>query len=73
MAVISDNGPGIENDQIQYIFDRYHQIKRVATEDSQGTGLGLAIVKKLLDLQGMTIDVESEFTKGTSFIITIPI
>ena len=73
MAVISDNGPGIEKDQIQYIFDRYHQIKRVSTGSSQGTGLGLTIVKKLLDIQGMTIDVESEFTKGTSFKITIPI
>jgi signal transduction histidine kinase len=73
ITVISDNGPGIEKDQIKYIFDRYHQIKRVSTETSQGTGLGLTIVKKLLDLQGMTIDVESEFAKGTSFIVTVPV
>ena len=72
-AVISDNGPGIEEEQIPFIFDRYHQIKRVSTETSQGTGLGLTIVKKLIDLQGLKISVESTVPKGTSFIITIPV
>ncbi len=71
IAIVSDNGPGIEKDQIEHIFDRYHQIKRVSTETSQGTGLGLTIVKKLIDIQGMSINVESELTKGTSLIITI--
>lgn len=72
-AIISDNGPGIEEDQVPFIFDRYHQIKRVSTETSQGTGLGLTIVKKLLDLHGMEITVESKVSAGTSFIISIPL
>lgn len=71
-AVISDNGPGIEKDQIPFIFDRYHQIKRVSTETSQGTGLGLTIVKKLVDLQGFGISVKSEVSRGTSFTLSIP-
>lgn len=73
IAVISDNGPGIEKDQIPHIFDRYHQIKRLSTEASQGTGLGLTIVKKLLDIQGMDISVESEISRGTSFLLSIPV
>lgn len=71
IAVISDSGLGIEKDQIPFIFDRYHQIKRVSTEAFHGTGLGLTIVKKLADLQGLKIHVKSEAAKGTSFIITI--
>ncbi len=73
IAAISDNGPGIEAEQIPFIFDRYHQIKRVSTETSQGTGLGLTIVKKLVDLQGFKIMVESTILEETSFIITIPV
>jgi signal transduction histidine kinase len=72
-AVISDNGSGINSEEIPFIFDRYHQVKRVATQKPQGTGLGLAIVKKIIDLHEMDIKVKSELSKGTSFIVNIPI
>lgn len=69
---ISDTGSGIEESEINNIFDRYHQIKRVANDKSKGFGLGLAIVKKILDLHGFKISVESSPGKGASFIISIP-
>ncbi len=72
-AIVSDTGPGIDKEEISNIFNRYHQIKRISTETPQGTGLGLTIVKKLLEIQGMSITVESEISNGTSFIIAIPI
>lgn len=72
-AVISDTGFGIEKDEISLIFDRYYQIKRISSESQTGTGLGLTIVKKILDLHQITINVESELAKGTSFILRIPV
>ncbi|HKI78222.1 MAG TPA: ATP-binding protein [Ignavibacteriaceae bacterium] len=70
---LSDNGRGIEKEELPFIFDRYHQIKRISSEKPQGTGLGLTIVKKILDLHKMKIEVKSKINSGTSFIITIPV
>jgi signal transduction histidine kinase len=72
-AVISDTGFGIEKDELSLIFDRYYQIKRISSEKQKGTGLGLTIVKKILDLYQITIKVESEPGKGTSFTLIIPV
>ena len=72
-AVISDTGFGIEKDEISLIFERYYQVKRISSDKQTGTGLGLTIVKKILDLHHIGIKVESEPSKGTSFILTIPI
>jgi signal transduction histidine kinase len=72
-AVISDTGFGIEKDEISLIFERYYQVKRVSTELQTGTGLGLIIVKKILDMHQINIRVESELSKGSSFILSIPI
>jgi signal transduction histidine kinase len=72
-TVISDTGFGIEKDEISLIFDRYYQTKRISSNKQAGTGLGLAIVKKILDLHKIDIRVESEPSKGTSFILSIPI
>ncbi|MGA7722931.1 MAG: ATP-binding protein [Ignavibacteriaceae bacterium] len=72
-AVIADTGFGIEKDEISLIFERYYQIKRISPDKQTGTGLGLTIVKKILDLHHIGIRVESEPSKGTSFILSIPI
>jgi signal transduction histidine kinase len=72
-AIISDSGIGIKEEEIPFIFDRYHQIKRVSPKENQGTGLGLTIVKKIIDLHQMKISVKSEPSKGTSFMIIIPL
>ncbi len=73
IALISDSGVGIKKEEVPLVFDRYYQIKRVSSEKSNGTGLGLAIVKKIIDLHEFRIKVESELSKGTAFIITIPL
>ncbi len=70
---IADTGPGISNEEMPHIFDRYYQIKRVSNGSSEGTGLGLAIVKKIADLHAINIEVKSEVNIGTSFILKIPI
>lgn len=53
------------------MFSRFFRASNV--ENIQGTGLGLTIVKRYLDLMGGTIDFESKYGKGSTFIIQLPL
>ncbi len=68
---IRDTGYGIPEDELPYIFDRFH---RVAKHQSKvaGTGLGLAITKALVDAHGGVITVTSEEGVGSTFTISLP-
>lgn len=63
---ISDTGMGIAEDELPFIFDRYHR-GQSPNGQRNGTGLGLAIVKKLLQLHQSTISVKSKLNQGTTF------
>ena len=63
---IEDNGIGIKNIDLPKIFDPYFTTKK------DGTGLGLSNVKKVIEDHNGTIDVKSEYLKGTIIIITLP-
>ncbi len=67
---ISDNGVGIDKEDLPKIFDRFY---RGSQNKTPGTGLGLAIVKEIITLHSGKISVESKKDKGTTFIISIPI
>ncbi|MEX0966530.1 MAG: HAMP domain-containing sensor histidine kinase [Bacteroidia bacterium] len=69
---VSDNGPGIRQDEMPYIFDRYRSRSNHGSLDMMGTGLGLAIVSKILDLHDIKIEVKSSRNSGTSFIFNLP-
>lgn len=62
-----DNGVGIENQKLKYIFDPFF-----STKDT-GTGLGLSLSKKIIELHGGSLSVSSTPCKGTIFMIKIPI
>jgi PAS domain S-box-containing protein len=66
---ISDNGPGIPEDEREKIFDKF---ERVTAEKQAGTGLGLAIAKDIVTLHKGKLWVESEAGKGSKFIFTLP-
>ncbi|MBK8944500.1 MAG: tetratricopeptide repeat-containing sensor histidine kinase [Ignavibacteriae bacterium] len=70
---VQDTGIGIKKDQIPLIFKEFKQLSEGFTKDFQGSGLGLAITKKYIELLGGNISVESEFGKGTTFIISFAI
>ncbi len=69
--VVSDQGIGIREEELPYIFDRYRQVGN-SESTAGGTGLGLSIVKKLIDHQKGNIAVSSVFGKGTTFTFELP-
>jgi signal transduction histidine kinase len=70
---ISDHGIGIPENDIPLLFTRFFRAGNVNSGSHPGTGLGLAIVKQIVDHHSGTIEVVSEISKGTTFIIEIPI
>ena len=70
-AAVSDTGPGIEEEQLLTIFDKFHQVGSGA--DRQGAGLGLAISQKLVELHGGSLHVDSEIGVGSTFTFTLPV
>lgn len=69
---VSDTGPGIPEDQIPFIFDRYHIGDKRISLDNNNTGLGLAIVKKILEIHDQTIHLTSHLNKGSTFTFQLP-
>jgi signal transduction histidine kinase/CheY-like chemotaxis protein/HPt (histidine-containing phosphotransfer) domain-containing protein len=69
---VSDNGIGIAPQQLQSVFEAFHQAEVSTTRRFGGTGLGLAISKKLIDLMGGMIKVDSELGKGSTFTLLLP-
>lgn len=69
VITVSDNGPGIPNDQLDRIFDPFFTTKEVG----MGTGLGLSISYTIVDKLGGRILVASEVGKGTTFTIYLPV
>lgn len=68
---VSDNGPGIGEEHLQRIFERFYRVES-SRETSRGTGLGLSIVKHIITRHGGKIWAESREKDGTRFLIEIP-
>lgn len=69
---VKDEGQGMTNEQIQTIFDRFHQLDSSMTRDRGGFGLGLYIVKNLVTAHNGAIDVESTPGEGSTFRVRLP-
>ena len=68
---IRDTGIGMKEEDLAHIFESFRQINMNRTRKIEGTGLGLAITKQFVEMMDGTIDVTSEYGKGTHFIIHI--
>lgn len=74
MAIsVKDTGAGIPSDQLDKIFEKFHQVEGSLQRSVGGTGLGLAITKGLVEAHQGRIFVESEVGKGSVFTFTLPI
>lgn len=69
---VSDTGPGIPEEQIARIFDRFYHQPRGEERSDNHAGLGLAITKRILELHGTSVNVRSILNKGTTFFFTLP-
>jgi signal transduction histidine kinase len=70
---VADTGPGIPEDRLDRIFEKFHQIDNATTRNFSGAGLGLYIVKSFVDLLDGTISVESKVGAGSVFTVRLPI
>lgn len=68
---ISDNGEGIEKQNIPRLFERFYRVNKSGSRSEGGSGLGLAIVKHIIEAHKEKIYVESEFGIGSDFSFTL--
>ncbi len=68
---VRDTGVGIPEEELQAIFEEYHQLDNAARERSRGLGLGLSIVQRLSDLLGHRVHVRSQPGKGSVFVVDV--
>jgi two-component system phosphate regulon sensor histidine kinase PhoR len=69
---VSDEGPGIPDDDLTRVFERFYRVDKSRTRDPGGTGLGLAIVKHLVGLHGGAVRAENRTDGGAAFVVELP-
>lgn len=69
---VEDTGRGIKSENINRLFSKFDRLDIDRNTTTEGTGLGLAITKRLVEMMNGKINVESQFGKGSIFIVQIP-
>ncbi len=73
LTTVSDTGPGIDQEHLEHIFDRFYRADDDRSRETGGTGLGLAIAKEYVESHHGHIDVNSIKGQGTTFRVWLPI
>ena len=68
---VSDEGPGLPDDAIARVFERFYRVDKSRARDPGGTGLGLAIVKHLVELHGGTVSAANREPDGAQFTVRL--
>jgi len=72
VLVVADTGMGISEKNLPFVFDRFWQADDSSKRKYQGVGIGLSLVKELVEIQGGTVAVQSQESKGTTFTVRLP-
>jgi signal transduction histidine kinase len=71
-VAITDNGQGIEKENLDRIFEKFFRVKKDDDQTETGSGLGLSIARSIALAHKGSIEVESEVNKGTTFTVILP-
>ena len=69
---ISDSGPGIDEEHLARLFERFYRVDKARSRKMGGTGLGLAIVKHIVSVHGGEVEVKTSSGQGSTFTIRLP-
>ena len=70
---VQDQGPGIEHEKLNSIFERFHRADASRSRETGSYGLGLAIAKAMAGAYGGSIDVQSNIGRGSTFSVRLPV
>lgn len=71
-VTVRDTGIGIDEQQLELIFRRFHQVDKSLSRNAEGSGIGLSLVKSIVEAHGGHISVESKMNMGSVFRFRIP-
>jgi two-component system OmpR family sensor kinase len=69
---VTDEGPGVEPEQVERLFERFYRVDPSRTRSRGGSGLGLAIVAAIVQASHGSVSCTSTLGVGTSFVVTLP-
>ncbi|HUS35936.1 MAG TPA: ATP-binding protein [Verrucomicrobiae bacterium] len=69
---VRDNGPGIPQESVERVFERFYRVDKARSREQGGTGLGLAIVKHIIQSHRGEVWLKSEVGVGSAFYFTLP-
>lgn len=71
--MVSDNGPGIPEADVPYVFNRFYRVDKARSESGhRGSGLGLHICKKIVEVHGGSIAIAPNAARGVTFTVKLP-
>ena len=69
---VSDNGIGIPEDELPYVFERFYRADKSRNRMTGGSGIGLAIVKSIVTAHGGMVEADSHLNEGSRFVVKLP-
>jgi len=70
---VSDNGPGIPEESLLLVFERFYRVDKARSRELGGAGLGLSIVKSIVTAHRGRVEVHSKEGEGSRFIVELPL